>query len=189
MTGRSLTGSPKRRTAEMTRNRQKTQLLCIRNKPEPPPGWEGRSHCSRLCLSVADRRKAGKASPQLSGLPCRRAKNKGEDGSRAAGLGREGGPGRFGKPRPGVGTACPRKRGGFARGDPSLPCREKYFSTALFAQYRKVCFCRSPSESKERQNHPLRDFFPEMPQKCPAFLCHWHFRRNDRGSVALRCAP
>ena len=113
---------------------EKTQTLCITTKPESPPGWEGRSPCSRLCSSVAERRKAGKASPQLSGLPCRRAKNKGEDGSRAAGLGREGGPGRFGKPRPGVGTACPRKKRGVHKGGTLPPLKRESF------QRSAVCF-------------------------------------------------
>ena len=50
-----------------------------------------------------------------------------------------------------------------------------------FLKYLRVCFCRSSAKRKEKQNQPLGDFFPEMPQKCPAFLCHWHFRRNDTG--------
>ena len=37
----------------------------------------------------------------------------------------------------------------------------------------------APFGRKVRQNHPFGDFFPEMPQKCRAFLCNWHFGRND----------
>ncbi len=40
----------------------------------------------------------------------------------------------------------------------------------------------APFGRKVRQNHPFGDFFPEMPQKCFAFLCYWHFRRNDIGN-------